>query len=144
MKRIRLYTDGSCHGNPGPGGWGAILEWEGHERELSGGAAQTTNNQMELTAVIEGLRALKERCLVEIFTDSKYVKDGMESWVEAWKRRGWKTAGKQPVKNVAYWQDLDREAARHEITWTWVKGHSGDPGNDRADELANAEASKFG
>ena len=120
------------------------MEWEGHERELSGGAAQTTNNQMELTAVIEGLRALKERCLVEIFTDSKYVKDGMESWVEAWKRRGWKTAGKQPVKNVAYWQDLDREAARHEITWTWVKGHSGDPGNDRADELANAEASKFG
>ena len=132
-----MFTDGSCHGNPGPGGWGAILRWEGRERELSGGAAETTNNQMELMAVIEGLKALREACEVEVFTDSKYVMDGMKSWIHGWKKRGWKTASKQPVKNIEYWQSLDREVARHQVSWTWVKGHSGHPENELADELAN-------
>jgi ribonuclease HI len=139
-----MYTDGSCHGNPGPGGWGAILRWEGRERELSGGAAETTNNQMELMAVIEGLKALRETCEVEVFTDSKYVMDGMKSWIHGWKKRGWKTASKQPVKNIEYWQSLDREVARHQVCWTWVKGHSGHPENERADQLANEQASRFG
>ena len=139
-----MYTDGSCHGNPGPGGWGAILRWEGRERELSGGAAETTNNQMELMAVIEGLKALRETCEVEVFTDSKYVMDGMKSWIHGWKKRGWKTASKQPVKNIEYWQSLDREVARHQVRWTWVKGHSGHPENERADQLANEQASRFG
>ena len=144
MKQIQMYTDGSCHGNPGPGGWGAILKWEGRERELSGGADATTNNQMELMAVIEGLKALRESCDVEVFTDSKYVMDGMKSWIHGWKKRGWKTANKQPVKNIEYWQSLDREVARHTVTWTWVKGHSGHPENERADLLANEQASRFG
>jgi len=139
-----MYTDGSCHGNPGPGGWGAILRWEGRERELSGGAAETTNNQMELMAVIEGLKALREACEVEVFTDSKYVMDGMKSWIHGWKKRGWKTASKQPVKNIEYWQSLDREVARHQVRWTWVKGHSGHPENERADLLANEQASRHG
>ena len=139
-----MFTDGSCHGNPGPGGWGAILRWEGRERELSGGAAETTNNQMELMAVIEGLKALREACEVEVFTDSKYVMDGMKSWIHGWKKRGWKTASKQPVKNIEYWQSLDREVARHQVRWTWVKGHSGHPENDRADLLANEQASRHG
>ena len=139
-----MYTDGSCHGNPGPGGWGAILRWEGRERELSGGAAETTNNQMELMAVIEGLKALRETCDVEVFTDSKYVMDGMKSWIHGWKKRGWKTASKQPVKNIEYWQSLDREVARHQVRWTWVKGHSGHPENERADLLANEQASRHG
>ncbi|HAC81904.1 MAG: ribonuclease HI [Candidatus Binatia bacterium] len=139
-----MYTDGSCHGNPGPGGWGAILKWEGRERELSGGADATTNNQMELMAVIEGLKALRESCDVEVFTDSKYVMDGMKSWIHGWKKRGWKTANKQPVKNIEYWQSLDREVARHTVTWTWVKGHSGHPENERADLLANEQASRHG
>jgi ribonuclease HI len=139
-----MYTDGSCHGNPGPGGWGAILRWEGRERELSGGAAETTNNQMELMAVIEGLKALRETCDVEVFTDSKYVMDGMKSWIHGWKKRGWKTASKQPVKNIEYWQSLDREVARHQVRWTWVKGHSGHPENERADQLANEQASRHG
>ncbi len=144
MKQIQMYTDGSCHGNPGPGGWGAILKWEGRERELSGGADATTNNQMELMAVIEGLKALRESCDVEVFTDSKYVMDGMKSWIHGWKKRGWKTANKQPVKNIEYWQSLDREVARHTVTWTWVKGHSGHPENERADLLANEQASRHG
>lgn len=139
-----MYTDGSCHGNPGPGGWGTILRWEGRERELSGGAAETTNNQMELMAVIEGLKALREACEVEVFTDSKYVMDGMKSWIHGWKKRGWKTASKQPVKNIEYWQSLDREVARHQVRWTWVKGHSGHPENERADLLANEQASRHG
>jgi ribonuclease HI len=139
-----MYTDGSCHGNPGPGGWGAILKWEGRERELSGGAGATTNNQMELMAVIEGLKALRESCEVEVFTDSKYVMDGMKSWIHGWKKRGWKTANKQPVKNIEYWQSLDREVARHTVSWTWVKGHSGHPENERADLLANEQASRHG
>jgi len=144
VKQIQMYTDGSCHGNPGPGGWGAILKWEGRERELSGGADATTNNQMELMAVIEGLKALRESCDVEVFTDSKYVMDGMKSWIHGWKKRGWKTANKQPVKNIEYWQSLDREVARHTVTWTWVKGHSGHPENERADLLANEQASRHG
>ena len=142
MKQVQIYTDGSCHGNPGPGGWGAILKWEGRERELSGGADATTNNQMELMAVIEGLKALRESCEVEVCTDSKYVMDGMKSWIHGWKKRGWKTANKQPVKNIEYWQSLDREVARHTVTWTWVKGHSGHPENERADALANEQASR--
>ena len=144
MKQVQVYTDGSCHGNPGPGGWGAILRWEGRERELSGGAAETTNNQMELMAVIESLKALREACEVEVFTDSKYVMDGMKSWIHGWKKRGWKTASKQPVKNIEYWQSLDREVARHQVSWTWVKGHSGHPENERADLLANEQASRHG
>lgn len=144
MKQVQIYTDGSCHGNPGPGGWGAILRWEGRERELSGGAAETTNNQMELMAVIESLKALREACEVEVFTDSKYVMDGMKSWIHGWKKRGWKTASKQPVKNIEYWQSLDREVARHQVSWTWVKGHSGHPENERADLLANEQASRHG
>jgi len=144
LKQVQIYTDGSCHGNPGPGGWGAILRWEGRERELSGGAAETTNNQMELMAVIESLKALREACEVEVFTDSKYVMDGMKSWIHGWKKRGWKTASKQPVKNIEYWQSLDREVARHQVSWTWVKGHSGHPENERADLLANEQASRHG
>jgi ribonuclease HI len=144
VKQIQMYTDGSCHGNPGPGGWGAILKWEARERELSGGADATTNNQMELMAVIEGLKALRESCEVEVFTDSKYVMDGMQSWIHGWKKRGWKTANKQPVKNIEYWQSLDLEVARHTVTWTWVKGHSGHPENERADLLANEQASRHG
>ena len=144
MKQVQMYTDGSCHGNPGPGGWGAILKWEGRERELSGGARETTNNQMELMAVIEGLKALREPCAVEVITDSKYVMDGMKSWIHGWKKRGWKTANKQPVKNMEYWQSLDREVARHQVHWTWVKGHSGHPENERADALANEQASRHG
>lgn len=140
MKTIRLYTDGSCHGNPGPGGWGAILEWEGRERELSGGAPATTNNRMELQAVIEGLNALKESCTVDVYTDSKYVMDGMKSWIHGWKKRGWKTADKKPVKNVELWQALDEAVGRHRVQWHWVKGHAGHPQNERADALANAAA----
>lgn len=142
MKQIRLYTDGSCLGNPGPGGWGAILEWEGKERELSGGQPATTNNQMELQAVIEGLRAIKEACDVEIVTDSKYVMDGMKSWIHGWKKRGWKTSSKQPVKNIEFWQALDLEVARHQVRWTWVRGHTGHPHNERADALATAAAAR--
>ncbi|MBM4269473.1 MAG: ribonuclease HI [Deltaproteobacteria bacterium] len=137
-KFVRLYTDGSCHGNPGPGGWAAILDHRGHRRELTGAEAATTNNRMELRAVIEGLRALTEPCEVEVWTDSRYVVDGMKSWLAAWKARGWKTAGKQPVKNEDLWRALDAEAARHRVTWHWVRGHDGHVENERADTLANA------
>ncbi|MFP6664407.1 MAG: ribonuclease HI [Deltaproteobacteria bacterium] len=142
MKQICLYTDGSCLGNPGPGGWGAILAWEGRERELSGGLEATTNNQMELQAVIEGLRALKEPCAVKVVTDSKYVMDGMKSWIHGWKKRGWKTSNKQPVKNIEFWQALDHEVGRHQVRWTWVRGHTGHPYNERADALATAAAAR--
>ncbi len=138
LKSVRLHTDGSCHGNPGPGGWGVVLEYDGRERELNGAERATTNNRMELTAVIEGLRALRESCRVEIVTDSKYVIEGMKSWIHGWKRNGWRTAGRQPVRNVELWQALDVEAARHQVRWTWVRGHTGNPGNERADRLANA------
>ena len=132
-----MYTDGACRGNPGPGGWGAVLRYRDQSRQLKGYAPQTTNNRMELTAVIEGLRALTRTCKVELTTDSRYVMQGINEWIVQWKRNGWKTAAKQPVKNVDLWQQLDREAARHEIDWHWVKGHSGDAGNELADQLAN-------
>ena len=134
---VVLYTDGACKGNPGAGGWGALLCCGRHEKELFGGEAQTTNNRMELTAVIEGLRALKRHSRVEIRTDSQYVKNGMEDWIHGWKKNGWKTAAKKPVKNEELWRELDRLCAEHEIVWKWVKGHAGEPGNERADELAN-------
>ena len=136
MKEVTLYTDGACSGNPGPGGWGVLLQYNGVEKELSGGEAETTNNRMELRAAIEGLNSIKENCKVNIFTDSKYVMDGINQWMDNWKKRGWKTANKKPVKNQDLWQALDEAIQRHDITWHWVKGHSGDPGNERADSLA--------
>ena len=137
MKQVRAFTDGACSGNPGPGGWGAVLQFGDHERELHGGAKDTTNNRMELTAAIEALRALRESCRVSLTTDSTYVKDGITQWLDNWKRNGWKTAAKKPVKNQDLWQALDHESSRHEIDWCWVKGHSGHPENERADRLAN-------
>lgn len=132
-----MWTDGACKGNPGVGGWGVLMHSGSHERELFGGAGQTTNNQMELTAVIEGLRALNRRCRVQLHVDSTYVMKGMQEWLPTWKRNGWRTAAKKPVKNAELWRELDAQVAQHEITWVWVKGHSGDAGNERADELAN-------
>ncbi len=137
MKKIDIFTDGACSGNPGPGGWGTILRYNGHEKELSGGAADTTNNRMELQAVIEGLKALSEPCAVTIHSDSRYVIDGVTQWMRGWKNRGWKAAGRKPLKNAGLWQKLDAEIARHHsVDWVWVKGHSGHPENERADELA--------
>ena len=132
-----MYTDGACRGNPGPGGWGVWLQYGDHERELWGGEPETTNNRMELTAVIEGLGALTRACDVVVYTDSEYVKKGMTEWLEGWKRKGWKTAARKPVKNADLWQQLDELAAAQQVEWRWVKGHAGDPGNERADELAN-------
>ena len=134
---VSLYTDGACKGNPGVGGWGVLMRYGSHEKTLYGGEPATTNNRMELTAVIEGLRALKRPCTVDIYTDSKYVMQGMSEWISGWKARGWKTAGKQPVKNVDLWQALDAETARHQVRWHWVKGHAGHADNERADALAN-------
>ena len=134
---VVVYTDGACKGNPGPGGWGALLRWGDHEKELFGGEAQTTNNRMELTAVIEALAALKQRCQVAVYTDSAYVKNGITTWIHNWKQRGWRTADKKPVKNIELWQRLDALASQHDVRWHWVRGHNGDPGNERADELAN-------
>ena len=134
---VVIYTDGACKGNPGPGGWGAFLSSGGHEKDLFGGEAQTTNNRMELTAVIEALKALKKHSHVDLHTDSTYVMQGIQTWMTAWKARGWKTADKKPVKNVDLWQALEQECARHVVRWYWVKGHAGDPGNERADALAN-------
>ncbi|MFO1220772.1 MAG: ribonuclease HI [Burkholderiaceae bacterium] len=139
---VVIYTDGACKGNPGPGGWGAWLRWGGHERELYGGEARTTNNRMELTAVIQALTALKRGCRVAIYTDSEYVRNGITSWIHAWKQRGWRTADKKPVKNVELWQRLDALAAQHDVQWHWVKGHDGDPGNEKADALANRGAAE--
>ena len=135
--KIEIYTDGACRGNPGPGGWGVVLKSGRHEKTLHGGDPETTNNRMELTAAIEALRALKKPSDVVLYTDSKYVMDGITSWLENWKRRGWKTASKAPVKNQDLWQALDDETGRHEIRWVWVKGHSGNDGNELADALAN-------
>ncbi|WP_136660362.1 ribonuclease HI [Nitratireductor sp. XY-223] len=143
MKHVEIYTDGACSGNPGPGGWGAILRYGKIEKELSGGAADTTNNRMELTAAIEALRALKERCRVDLYTDSSYVKDGIGGWIEGWKRNGWKTASKKPVKNADLWQALEEARNRHEVTWHWIKGHAGHPENERADELARKAMAPF-
>jgi ribonuclease HI len=135
--RVRIYTDGACKGNPGPGGWGALLHFDGREKTLCGGEADTTNNRMELTAVIRALEALKRPCAIDLYTDSQYVQKGISEWIDAWKRRGWKTAERKPVKNVDLWLELDRLVAAHAIRWHWVKGHAGHPGNERADELAN-------
>ncbi len=139
---VYLYTDGACKGNPGPGGWGVLMRYGHHEKELFGGEAQTTNNRMELSAVIEGLAALTRPCRVVICTDSQYVKNGMEKWIHGWKRNGWKTAAKQPVKNAELWQRLNELAAQHQIEWQWVRGHTGHPENERADELANRGAAQ--
>ena len=144
MKNVIIYTDGACKGNPGPGGWGAILQHGDKEKTLCGGEADTTNNRMELMAAIRSLEALKKRCAVSLFTDSVYVKNGLLEWMPNWKKRGWKTASRKPVKNQDLWQRLDAAAAQHDIEWHWVKGHSGDPMNERADELANLGISKIG
>lgn len=137
MKSVVIYTDGACRGNPGPGGWGALLKYGQHERELWGGESETTNNRMELMAAIEGLASLKEGCDVQLYTDSTYVLKGITEWMPGWKARGWKTAARKPVKNVGLWKRLDEEIQRHQIDWQWVKGHSGNPGNEAADALAN-------
>ena len=139
MNEVTIYTDGACKGNPGPGGWGALLSANGVRKELFGGAPGTTNNRMEMQAVIEALTALKRPCKVQLHVDSQYVLKGMTEWLPGWKARGWKTAAKEPVKNVDLWQKLDAlvNGAGHEIEWRWVRGHNGDPGNERADELAN-------
>ncbi|MCB9991093.1 MAG: ribonuclease HI [Rhodospirillales bacterium] len=133
---VTLYTDGACSGNPGPGGWGVVMRWNGHEKELSGAEADTTNNRMELMAVIQGLETLKRPCRVEVYTDSKYVLQGITEWLAGWKAKGWKTASKKPVKNQDLWQRLDEAQARHEVAYHWVKGHAGHPENERADSLA--------
>jgi ribonuclease HI len=136
-KSVVIYTDGACKGNPGPGGWGAWMRYGEQEKELWGGEKLTTNNRMELTAVIQALEALKRPCRVTLYTDSEYVRNGITNWIHNWKRRGWTTANKQPVKNVELWRELDELAGKHEIDWRWVRGHAGDPGNERADMLAN-------
>jgi ribonuclease HI len=136
-KIIHIYTDGACKGNPGPGGWGAVLEYDGTEREMYGGEPSTTINRMELTAVIEALAALKRPCRVILHTDSQYVQKGITEWINGWKARGWRTAAKEPVKNVDLWKRLDEVAKPHQIEWKWVRGHSGHNGNERADALAN-------
>jgi ribonuclease HI len=135
--KVTAFTDGACRGNPGPGGWGAILIWGGHEKELCGGEIHTTNNRMELMGAIMALESLTRPCEVELFTDSKYVQTGITEWVAGWKRRGWLTADKKPVKNVELWRRLDAARQRHEVSWRWVKGHSGHDLNERADRLAN-------
>jgi ribonuclease HI len=135
--RVLVYTDGACRGNPGPGGWGVILRLGGHERELWGGERDTTNNRMELTAAIRALAALKRPVAVTVFTDSQYVLKGISEWITGWKRNGWKTSGRQPVKNADLWQELDQLASAHRVEWVWVKGHAGHAENERADALAN-------
>jgi len=135
---VEIFTDGACRGNPGPGGWAAILRYRDTEKELSGGAAMTTNNRMEMTAAIEGLSALKRPCRVRIYTDSQYLRDGITRWLPQWKARAWRTADKKPVKNIDLWRRLDEAAATHRIEWNWVRGHAGHPENERADLLARA------
>lgn len=137
---VELFTDGACLGNPGPGGWGAVLRWRGTERELSGGAADTTNNRMELQAAIEGLGALKRRSKVHVYTDSRYVRDGITGWIKRWKQNGWKTAARTPVRNADLWQALDACLNNHSVDWFWIRGHAGHPENERADRLARAAA----
>ena len=144
MKTVTLYTDGACSGNPGPGGWGAILEYKGHLREMSGGEGSTTNNRMELTAVIRGLQALKESCVVELYSDSKYVIDGLsKGWAAGWQKKGWVKADKKPALNPDLWEILLELTAKHEMRYHWVKGHAENPKNNRCDELAVAEWKKF-
>lgn len=134
---VELYTDGACRGNPGPGGWGVLMRFNGHEKELFGGQQDTTNNRMELMAAIKGLESLSRDCPVKLYTDSKYVMQGITEWIHNWKKKGWKTAARKPVKNADLWQLLDKATERHQIEWIWVKGHAGHEGNERADELAN-------
>jgi len=143
MKRVEIFTDGACSGNPGPGGWGAILRYKGNVKELSGGEAATTNNRMELLAAISALSALKEAVEVDLYTDSVYVRDGIRSWIENWKKNGWKTSDKKPVKNAELWQALDEARRRHKVSWHWIKGHAGHPENERADELARMAMAPF-
>ena len=140
---VEIFTDGACSGNPGPGGWGAILRSGAHEKELSGGEAETTNNRMELMAAIAALEALKKPSCVELTTDSNYLRDGITKWIHGWKRNGWKSAAKKPVKNQDLWMRLDQAVGDHEITWHWVKGHAGHPENERADQLATAAIEQF-
>jgi ribonuclease HI len=142
-KRITIWSDGACSGNPGPGGWGAILIWNGHRKELKGGAPETTNNRMELQAAIEALDALKRASTVDFYTDSQYVRGGVMGWIKGWKKNGWKTADRKPVKNVDLWQKLDELAAKHRIVWHWVRGHAGTEENERADELAREGMKPF-
>jgi ribonuclease HI len=142
-ERVMIYTDGACSGNPGPGGWAAILSFNGSEKEISGGELHTTNNRMEIRAAIEGLNALKRACVVDLFTDSQYVRQGITSWMSNWKRRGWRTADNKPVKNEDLWRELDEAASRHKVSWHWVKGHADDPINIRVDELAVAALQPF-
>ncbi len=141
--RITIWSDGACSGNPGPGGWGVVLSWNQHERELNGGAAETTNNRMELTAAIEALSALKRASEIDFYTDSQYVRGGITGWLNNWKKNGWRTSDRKPVKNVDLWQKLDALTARHDIKWHWVRGHAGTAGNERADELARAGMEPF-
>jgi ribonuclease HI len=140
---VEIFTDGACSGNPGPGGWGAILRTGNRERELSGGDPATTNNRMELMGAISGLEALKRPCRVRLFTDSIYVRDGVTKWIHGWKKNGWRTADKKPVKNVELWQRLDAARAPHHVDWIWIKGHAGHPENERADQLARDEIDKL-
>lgn len=142
LPKVEIFTDGACRGNPGPGGWAALLRTGAKEREISGGDADTTNNRMELRAAIEALNALKRPCRVELHTDSSYVRDGITKWIHGWQRNGWRTADRKPVKNADLWQQLLDAAARHQVSWHWVKGHSGHPENDRVDELACAAADR--
>jgi len=137
LVKVEIYTDGACKGNPGPGGWGALLRWNGHEKELFGGELETTNNRMELMAAIMAIEALKRETEADLYTDSKYLRDGITQWLPKWKTNGWKTAAKKPVKNDDLWRRLDEALIRHQIKWHWVKGHAGHPENERADQLAN-------
>jgi ribonuclease HI len=137
VSTVVIYTDGACKGNPGPGGWGALMTVDSVEQELFGGEVRTTNNRMELTAVIRALEALEGPCDIELYVDSQYVKNGMETWIDGWKKNGWRTSDRKPVKNAQLWRELDLQVARHRVRWHWVKGHAGTPGNDRADALAN-------
>lgn len=143
MKKVEVFTDGACSGNPGPGGWGAVLRYNDVEKELSGGEAKTTNNRMELKAALEALNALKGPCEVHLYTDSNYLRDGISGWIHGWKRNGWKTASKKPVKNAELWQALDEARHRHTVEWHWIKGHAGHPENERADALARAGMAPF-
>lgn len=141
--KVKMYTDGACKGNPGPGGWGVLLEYGAHEKTYCGGALETTNNRMELQAAIEGLQALTRPCVVDIYTDSSYVQKGITEWIQGWKQKGWKNSAKKPVKNVDLWQALDAATQAHQVSWHWVKGHAGHPGNERADALANEGVDKI-
>jgi len=143
MKQVEIFTDGACKGNPGPGGWGVLLRMGNHEKEMSGGEPDTTNNRMEMTAAIRGLNALIEPCKVDLYSDSKYLLDGMQKWIHGWQRNGWVNASKKPVRNADLWHDLIEAARPHQINWHWVRGHSGHPENERVDALASAEAARI-